>query len=567
MTSDAMGYGQDSTERARRIPAENAIEQSRTVRQAAKWPGKTSGNRLAPVPTPLHQPKFRFERNDRIFTMGSCFARNIEDYLDNLGFNVPTLSFEAPEEENDHQRRASSMLNKFTPPSMFQEIERSARYADARSDAERETILFESLYETIDSQWLDLEIRWRSPASKSRALERRRDIQQLHAAMFECEVVTLTFGLVEAWYDANKQQYVQLAPTPEMLSSHPGRFEFDVLDYERVLSGAIRAIDLLNGRGCEKKIIVTTSPIPLSRTFQPLDVLVANMAGKSVLRAVCHELWRRFPNVDYFPSYEIAMLSRDSGILESDQIHLKDEFVGRIVEQMLSAYVPSGQNTSANDQTARAWSQLRAGDNAAALATIGAADETPDAKLVKMLASDSQHDIAKVGETAARVQLMPRQCAIVAEHLVRSNDWKNALTIAERGLSTPIDDKKLLGDLVYYKAVSVLHMSGVKTAQSFIDSMLNQLRTPPVLTAAAEIAVAEESFEKAEAFLDEALGWFSTKRLTTKRAPVLTLKAQLVLRKGRKKAAKGFAEAALVNDPTYEPAHLVLQNLKNIRRG
>ena len=67
--------------------------------------------------------------------------------------------------------------------------------------------------------------------------------------------------------------------------------------------------------------------------------MVANSYSKSVLRVCADGLCRGNTDVDYFPSYEIAL----SGGMESfldDMVHVKEEIVGRIVEHMLSHYFP-----------------------------------------------------------------------------------------------------------------------------------------------------------------------------------------------------------------------------------
>ena len=48
-------------------------------------------NRLWPIAKPGHAPSFRIKPSSTIYTIGSCFARNIESALLHNGFEVPTL--------------------------------------------------------------------------------------------------------------------------------------------------------------------------------------------------------------------------------------------------------------------------------------------------------------------------------------------------------------------------------------------------------------------------------------------------------------------------------------------
>src|SRR5690242_16481135 len=87
------------------------------------WPTHNTG-RLKPFYDPNLSPRFRLKRGSTIFTIGSCFARNIEEHLAPLGFDIPMADFGVPEGEwpaRPFARRAG-ILNKYTPPSMLQEV-------------------------------------------------------------------------------------------------------------------------------------------------------------------------------------------------------------------------------------------------------------------------------------------------------------------------------------------------------------------------------------------------------------------------------------------------------------
>ena len=72
------------------------------------------------------KPPFQLAFGARIFTVGSCFARNIEEQMGMLGLDMPMLDFTVPREEHDGAR-AAGLLNKYTPPSICQEFEWFAR--------------------------------------------------------------------------------------------------------------------------------------------------------------------------------------------------------------------------------------------------------------------------------------------------------------------------------------------------------------------------------------------------------------------------------------------------------
>lgn len=86
---------------------------------------------------------------------------------------------------------------------------------------------------------------------------------------------------------------------------------------------------------------MTVSPVPINSTFTSSDCVTANEYSKSVLRVCAERLSKRFANVDYFPSYEIAR----SGGLSSyagDNIHVKNEVVEKITSCMIQKYSKVG---------------------------------------------------------------------------------------------------------------------------------------------------------------------------------------------------------------------------------
>jgi tetratricopeptide (TPR) repeat protein len=116
------------------------------------------------------------------------------------------------------------------------------------------------------------------------------------------------------------------------------------------------------------KILITTSPVPLTRTFTGQDISIANSYSKSVLRAVCGAAPLERQGVDYFPSYEMATLSSPALVWKADRIHVSPAFVGKIVGHMLDHYMEGVEAAAAHYQRARALMLGRAYGEAEAAA-------------------------------------------------------------------------------------------------------------------------------------------------------------------------------------------------------
>ena len=63
----------------------------------ARFPDRSDPRDRQGALFPEVRPRFTFEDGCRIFTIGSCFARNIEQHL--TGYDLPTLRFSAPKAE------------------------------------------------------------------------------------------------------------------------------------------------------------------------------------------------------------------------------------------------------------------------------------------------------------------------------------------------------------------------------------------------------------------------------------------------------------------------------------
>ncbi len=73
------------------------------------------------VVIPEVTPSFAIDVDQPIFTIGSCFARNIEDALESAGAQVPAKSV-VMDFAAERGLRPNSVLNKYNIPSVVQEL-------------------------------------------------------------------------------------------------------------------------------------------------------------------------------------------------------------------------------------------------------------------------------------------------------------------------------------------------------------------------------------------------------------------------------------------------------------
>ncbi len=321
------------------MPADEVIPYTEARRRKsgspqARWPNIAAS--FAGEVWPQLQPSFRIARGQSVFTIGSCFARNIEEHLVALGCRVPMMDFNLPPDE--WSGGANGAMNRFHPPAFRQCLEWTATIFDRDGkvgwdDCKR------LAFECGPDQWFDMDMGATAPVSQARIIERRQHIYEVFSAVFTADCLMMTPGLVEAWRDTESGLFIHEAPTLKAMVARRERWELAILSSETCRQDMLKAIDVVRARNPGVKVLVTTSPVPMTATFSGQDVRVANTYSKSVLRAVCGEIALQRPMVDYFPSYEAVTLSHPDGVWREDRIHVAHGFIGKIAAYLLEHYL------------------------------------------------------------------------------------------------------------------------------------------------------------------------------------------------------------------------------------
>lgn len=295
----------------------------------SKYPGLKNKERLYPLASPESKPSFEFSQDTPIFAVGSCFAANVSRSLRSASFNVINNKVEIPE---GLELEGSNIFRKYTLPSIVNEV----RWAlDPESPFPED-----SLIEIDDNKWRDLQINGVVlTGERESVLEFRRRYTEQFSKVKDAEVFVVTLGYVETWYDHEYGIYLNSTATMPICRKHPGRFTFEVLDYQQILDGLNELRELLK-KFCNKniRILVTVSPVPLLSTFRNCDVIVANSYSKSVQRAAV-EVFSQHDDVDYFPSYETVVVSEPGHVWgKTDFRHVSADAVDHIMSNVLRNY-------------------------------------------------------------------------------------------------------------------------------------------------------------------------------------------------------------------------------------
>lgn len=278
----------------------------------------------------FHEPKFKLTREDEIFTIGSCFARNIEDTLIAKKYKVSAAHLDLPK-PGFRGPNAKSVLTKFNTHSMLTELQLAFEGRQLPEDG---------LIELREGGFWNPQLHRVGIVDKALALTVRDKVADVVRRIADAGVVIVTLGLTEYWYD--KEFGVPLNDTPIdwRYAMRTNRFEFRNSPFADSYEQVMRLKELIFkvSKSGNTKMIITVSPVPLQRTFSKQDVIVANTYSKSVLRAIAQEVANSDDRVDYFPSYEIVMNSPRSFAWKHDQRHVEFGVIQTIVSKFESLY-------------------------------------------------------------------------------------------------------------------------------------------------------------------------------------------------------------------------------------
>jgi len=312
----------------------SALEHYRQNKQSSTWASAAEGEAsygtvrpgqgAARVFTDFCQvdirPKFYISSSSAFFAAGSCFARNVERALHEQGRTV--LSW------RPGLRISNEWFHRYNTFSIISDFDNALRGSlDERL-----------LTEVKPDKFIDFSGYGKAPTREELRAKRQAVIDQ-HRNMLQADVLILTLGLVEAWFDTQTGRYLNISPVEAALKD-PQRYQLHITDYGQNREALEIFLDFITTVvKRDVKVIVTVSPVPLNVTFSEQDVLIANTYSKSVLRAVAQSFADDHDCVDYFPSYEIVTLSRPDSAWLPDYRHVRPEFVDLIMAYFMKHYV------------------------------------------------------------------------------------------------------------------------------------------------------------------------------------------------------------------------------------
>lgn len=274
------------------------------------------------------KPKIELSAASNFFTIGSCFARNVESF-----FNKESITYLSQVPNVDGMLFKTGGVNRngyqnvYTPGSIL-EMSRLCFHKNKYHSIIEQNGLY---YDLLTHGLLGL--------PKDKAYHIRDGILSSYERLVDTDVVIITLGYIESWLYSPEKSWVNQSAAEPKLRRRSDDFEFFLLDEEVTYQLLLEAIENFKRFNPQMKFVFTVSPVPLTSTLTSEHILVANQRSKSTLHCAALRLYRELEYVDYFPSYEMITLSKQSFAYKDDFIHVKAEAVGRVMERFLKSYL------------------------------------------------------------------------------------------------------------------------------------------------------------------------------------------------------------------------------------
>ncbi|MHA6766749.1 GSCFA domain-containing protein [Sphingobium ummariense] len=252
----------------------------------------------------LWLPKFSFGKKTRIVTFGSCFAQHISRVLiaNNYSwYDAEPIPATVPRElkrKFGYEVFSARTGNIYTARALLQWAQWALGAAPPPDQVwERQERFYDPFRPAIEPDGF---------ASADEVIATRNaTIRAMERAIRNSGVFVFTLGLTEAWEDRESGIVYAACPGTVAGTFDAERHLFKNFKMNEIHADMMAAMALMRSVNPEIKFLLTVSPVPLTATASDEHVLVATTYSKSVLRAVAGQLTEEFPDVDYFPSYEI----------------------------------------------------------------------------------------------------------------------------------------------------------------------------------------------------------------------------------------------------------------------
>lgn len=260
----------------------------------------------------INPSPFQIGHDDKILSLGSCFAQNMGQRLEKLKFNIQNNPF--------------GII--YNPKSIASSLERLQN----KSPFSKEDLFFHN------ECWHS----WAHHGSFSNpelslALDKINNRQQ--QVPHQIDTLIITFGSAYAYrLKATGQIVANCHKIPNK------QFDKIRLSANEIAETLLEQIHTIQSQQTNLKTILTVSPVRHIK-----DGILDNQRSKAILLLACEQIEQQLPNSYYFPSYEIMMDDlRDYRFYASDMLHPNQQAQDYIWEKFSDTFFTSKTKQTIN---------------------------------------------------------------------------------------------------------------------------------------------------------------------------------------------------------------------------
>ena len=266
---------------------------------------------------PVTTTKFAISREDRVATLGSCFAQHISRFLVGSGFNfyVPEQApADAPHDVAQSYGVFSARYgNVYTVRQALQLAQEAfGDRASGHLTWERDGRHFDPLRPSAHPGGF--------ASVKEVRSDRKKHLGAVRKVIQESDVVVFTLGLTEAWVSLDDGSVLPSAPGVIAGTYDPRAYEFHNFTSSEVTADLRTWCLLARDQNPDLRVLLTVSPVALAATAEERHVWTSTTYSKAVLRAAAGEVSTELDFVDYFPSYEVITSPSAGGRFYADDL-------------------------------------------------------------------------------------------------------------------------------------------------------------------------------------------------------------------------------------------------------
>jgi hypothetical protein len=285
-----------------------------------KWQ-KESSPLLQPV-----NPQTFLTPSSRLYSIGSCFAANLNRWLEHQGFAVPQVSW------GMH----------YNARTILYELRRAAGMPAPTLDwtvrkRDGSTMHVDALRHCIDAP---------GAAELARIKETIASASRVAFQQADCFLITL--GLSDIWELVHEGEPITLNRAPYSGSCLPDRQVAPhatnrFMSVEECAEDLRQIVDIIRAhKPAGTPIVFTVSPVPLKHTGHDVHPAIANSRSKAVLLAAIFTFLDAAPpdrQISYFPSFEFFQSNPlDIELWQPDHRHPTASAIATVAEAFVAAY-------------------------------------------------------------------------------------------------------------------------------------------------------------------------------------------------------------------------------------